>query len=257
MMRTRAGALLLFGLAGGALAASLMSGVAMAQQAASTNYSVDEAFFGTGGQLCDPGVSGYSANYCAGATAGDLATGESTTVSSDGATAGSNTSRQEYIEFIVNSSSTNLGVLMPGTAATTSGTFSVKSYLSHGYNVVSASDPPRSSGGNPHTLTNLTSPTGWNTNAEQFGINLVANTSPATVGANVSHSPDSTFSFGVPAAGYNTTNQFKYVKGDTIASSPKSSGTSTFTISYLYNVTTNTPSGEYNFGHILVATSSY
>lgn len=257
MTRREFGALLLAGIAGVVLAIAMMSGVAMAQQAASTNYSVDEAFFGTGGQLCDPGVSGYSANYCAGATAGDVAAGDTTTVSGNNAVAGSNTDRQEYLEFIVNNSSTDLGVLMPGTAATTSGTFSVKSYLSHGYNVVNASDPPRSNGGNAHTLTHLTSPTAWNGSAEQFGINLVANTSPATVGANVTHTPDSTFSFGVPATGYDTANQYKYVKGDTIASSPKSSGTSNFTISYLYNVTTNTPAGEYTFSHILVATSSY
>lgn len=254
MMRRGYGALLV---AVTMLGLVLTGGQVFAQQATSTNYSVDEAFFGTGGQLCDPGISGYSTNYCAGATAGDLAAGESTTVSGNNATAGSNTSRDEYLELVVNAANIDLGVLSPSTAATAVGTFSVKAYLASGYLVVNGSDPPKNNATVPHTLNALSSPTASSPGNEQFGINLVDNTTPITVGANVTHSPDSSFGFGVAATGYNTDNQFKYVKGDTIASSPKSSGTTNYTVTYLYNISTNTPSGDYTFGHVIVATATY
>lgn len=240
-----------------AVAVTFGVGVVRAQQATSTNYYVDEAFFGTGGQLCDPGVSGFSTNYCADMTAGDTAVGESTTAASNGVVAGSNTSRPEYLELTVNSSSTNLGALSPGVAATTTGTFSVKAYVAQGYNVLNASDPPRNNNATPYTLTNLTTPTAWNTANEQFGINLVANTSPATFGAAAAQTPDSTFGFGAAATGYNTANLFKYVKGDAIASSSKSSGTTNYTVSYMYNINGRTDAGRYTFNHEMVVLATY
>jgi hypothetical protein len=92
---------------------------------------------------------------------------------------------------------------------------------------------------------------------EQFGINLVANTNPTTFGANPVQQPDSTFSYGAAATGYNTANLFKYVKGDVVASSSKSSGTTVYTISYLYNISPVTDAGEYRFSHVLVATATF
>jgi hypothetical protein len=92
---------------------------------------------------------------------------------------------------------------------------------------------------------------------EQFGINLRANTSPATFGADPVQVPDNTFSFGTVAAGYNTPNQYKYVKGDTIASSSRSSGETDYTISYIMNIGNLTPGGTYNMAHVLVATSTF
>ncbi len=232
-----------------------------AQQATSTNYSVDEAFFGTGGQLCDPGVSGYSASYCATSAAGETVVGNTSSTNYQ-AQGGQNTYREEYIELIVPAVNVNLGILSSGAAATTSATFSVKTYLaSGGYSVINASDPPKYAN---QVLTALTSPTTSSPGTEQFGINLVANSSPS-VGANLLRgtvaNPDNTvpyFSNGAVATGYNTTNQFKYVKGEEIANSGGvSSGFTTYTISYLYNISNATPSGEYILNHSLVATSTY
>jgi hypothetical protein len=226
--------------------------IAFAQQASSTNYSINEAFFGTGGQLCDPGVSGSSTNYCAKSSVGELGVGNTSSTNYQ-AQGGGNTNREEYIEMKVTASSVDLGILSVASAATTTGVFSVKSYLASGYVVVNASDPPKSGS---NFLTNLTSPTASSPGTEQFGINLVANTSPS-VGAAAAQIPSSTFSFGAAATGYNTANQFKYVKGDTIASSTKSSGETDYTVSYLYNISTNTKAGVYTFNHIMVATSTY
>lgn len=225
-------------------------------QTCSSSYGVSEAFFGSGGDLnsCSTGPTGY----CAKLSAGETAVGNTSSTNYQ-AQAGFNTDRTPYLEFIVNGTSINLGVLSAGTTATATAGFSVKTYLASGYVVTTASDPPVNG---PHTLTNLTSPTANNTSAEQFGINLVANNGcgsglPASLGSNPVQVPDSTFSFGAAAAGYNTACQFKYVKGDVVAQSTKSSGETDFTVSYIFNITATTPGGTYTMNHVLVATSTY
>jgi hypothetical protein len=166
---------------------------------------------------------------------------------------GFNTDRYPSLEFIVNASNTDLGVLTPGTTATTTGQFSVKTYLASGYAVITASDPPKN---NSYTINTLSIPTASDASQEQFGINLVANSSPS-VGQNPVQKPDSSFSFGTAAPGYDTPNQFKYAKGDVIAQSVKSSGETDYTISYLFNITNVTPGGTYTINDVLVATSTF
>ena len=222
-----------------------------AQQSSSTNYQVGEVFFGTGGEL-----NACSTAYCSKQAAGEMGVGNisSPNFSSQ---SGFNTDRTPYLAFSVTGGSTDLGVLSTGSASTTTNSFSVKTYLAGGYVVQTVSDPPKSGNGAGHTLANLTSPTTSAPGTEQFGINLVANTSPTTFGAVPVQIPNNTFSFGTAASGYNTTNQYKYVKGDTVASSTKSSGQTNFTISYLYNISNLTPAGTYVFNHVLVATSTF
>lgn len=226
--------------------------IVAAQQSQSTNYSVDEVFFGTGGEL-----EACSAGYCSKQAAGETAVG-ATNSTNYGAQAGFNTNREEYLSLYVDNTSTNLGILSAGTPATTTGTFSVSAYLASGYVISNGSDPPRSG---PNFLNNLTSPTASVPNSEQFGINLVQNTvgcgAPANFGADPTQTPDNTFGFGSAASGYNTCGQFKYVKGDTIAAATRSSGITNYTVSYLYNISNATKSGEYVFNHTLVATATY
>jgi hypothetical protein len=80
---------------------------------------------------------------------------------------------------------------------------------------------------------------------------------PSDLGANPVQVPDSTFSFGTVASGYDTPCQFKYVNGDTIAQSAKSSGETDYTISYIVNINNVTPGGTYTMNHVLVATSTF
>jgi hypothetical protein len=226
----------------------LMTATAHAQTAQSTHYGVDEVFFGTGGEL-----NACSTAYCSKQAAGELTVGNTASTSYQ-AQAGFNTTSAPYLQFIVNASSVNLGTLTSGTTYTTTGSFSVKAYLASGYVVQTASFPPVSGS---HYLTPLASPTASNNNAEQFGINLVANTSPTSFGAPPAQLPDTTFGFGQVAAGYNTPNFYKYNKGDTVAYSTTSSGETDFTLSYIFNVSPVTPGGVYSFNHILVATATY
>lgn len=168
--------------------------------------------------------------------------------------AGFNTDRTEYLEFQVNTASIDFGTLATGSTATGTATFSVKSYLANGYQVVTASTPPKNSS---YTMAGMASPAASAAGTEQFGINLRANTSPTTFGANPVQQPDDTFSFGAPATGYNTVNQYKYVNGDVIASSSRSSGQTDFTISYILNIGSLTRGGTYTMSHVLVATSTF
>jgi hypothetical protein len=230
------------------LAALAPVAVAKAAQSSSTNYQVNEAFFGSGGELHT-----CSSTYCAKQAAGELGVSR-TSSASYLAQGGFNTDRVPSLTFVVNAASTNLGTMTAGTTVTATGTFSVKSYLAEGYVVINASDPPKNGA---YTMAALASPTASNNTLEQFGINLVANTSPSTFGANPAQNPSGTFSFGTAAAGYSTPNFYKYVKGDTIAQSTKSSGQTDYTISYIFNTTSVTPGGTYSMNHVMVATSTF
>jgi hypothetical protein len=219
----------------------------------SPSYGVDEVFMGSGG-LNDAS----SANYQGRASLGDLSVGNTESANYQ-AYGGFTTTTDPYISLVVNGASTNLGYLSASTASTATATFQVKTYLASGYIVTNGSDAPSyTSNGSTHYLsTPLVTPTPSAPGVEQFGINLVANTSPATFGANPVQIPDASYSFGQAAANYDTPNVYKYAKGDTIAYSNKSSGYTEYTISYIYNISQATPAGEYSFNHILIATATY
>lgn len=217
----------------------------------SPNYGVDEVFFGAGG-LNDASSTSYNAR----ASLGDLGVGNSssTTYQSYG---GFTTTTDPFIALTVTPTTTDLGYLSTTATATTTGTFEVRAYLAEGYSVVNASDPPIYRSTTNHTLANLATQTAPATGTEQFGINLVANTVPTTIGANPVQLPDSSFSFGQVNANYATANQYRYNKGDVVAFSNQSSGITQYTVTYMYNISESTPAGEYVFNHALVATAPY
>lgn len=222
------------------------SPVIYAESASSTNYRVDETFFGSGGEL-----NSCSTTYCSKQTAGELTVGE-TTSSNYGAWAGFNTSEDPYLEFVVTADSIDLGYLDTAAASTATGTFYVRAWQAEGYVVRTASPPPVNY--NSQEITPLSSPTASSPGTEQFGINLVDNATP-NVGANPQQ--NFSFSYGAAATGYDTADLFKYVNGDVVAESAQSSGITIFTVSYLYNISNATPSGTYDFNHVLVATGTY
>jgi hypothetical protein len=232
----------------------VLPAAALAAQSQSSSYQVNEVFFGTGGEL-----HACSSTFCAKQAAGETAIGN-TAGTADQAQAGFNTDRQPYLEMTVTAASINLGVLASGSTTTTTSAFKVKNYLSSGYTIITASDPPANSS---YTMQALSTPTASNSSAEQFGINVVRNQTtcptpaPANFGSDPIQVPSSSFSFGSAAAGYNTCGLFKYVKGDTIASSSKSSGETDYTISYIFNISPTTPGGTYSMNHVLVAVGGF
>jgi len=226
--------------------------IVLAAQSASSSYQVNEVFFGSGGNLNACGTS-----YCAKQSAGELAVGQTCSTGATGycAQAGFNTNREPYIEFTVSNTNVDLGKLTPDTTKTATATFSVKAYLAHGYSVMNASEPPRN---NSHVfpyITGLAEAPAQGT--EQFGINLVANTVPASIGADPVQNPDSSFGFGYVTSDYNQSNHYKYNIQDIIAQSDSSTSFTDYTISYIFNVSDVTPGGTYVMHHVLVATATY
>jgi hypothetical protein len=209
----------------------------VAAQYASSNYQTNEVFFGNGGAL-----NVCSSSYCSQQAIGEIGVGNSSSATYQ-ANSGFNTSDAPVLELNVSGGIFDLGLVDASATKSTSTTFSVRSYLSHGYIVELVGTPPIN-GFNGHTINNLTTPTAATAGVEQFGVNVVANTTPS-VGAAPQQLPDSSFSFGTAATGYNTSNQFKFVSGDTIAQSTSSSGQTLFTLSVILDVSNATPAGEY------------
>lgn len=227
---------------------------AFAAQLSSPSYQVDEVFFGSGSE-----ANACSAAYCAKQTAGEIAAGH-TAGAAFQAQVGSNTDREPYLAFSVAGTSADLGYLSQFGTGSTTGSFAVKTYLASGYVVQIASDPPTNTANATHQIDGLATPTASAVGNEQFGINLVHNTSPASLSATSADPvqvPDNTFSFGTVAAGYSTPNLYKYVKGDIIASSSKSTGQTDYTISFIYNIDALTADGTYEYNGTLVATSTF
>ncbi|HEX9679603.1 MAG TPA: hypothetical protein VGA08_03215 [Candidatus Saccharimonadales bacterium] len=218
-------------------------------QHTSPNYRIEESTIGPGG-LNDANSSNYNLR----ASLGDLGVGNSTSTNFQ-LYGGFTTTDEEYLEFVVNGAIVDLGLLSDSTTGTGSATFYVRSYLSNGYVVSTVGDPPANSAG--ETLDAKSAQGAPITGTEEFGINLKANTSPTTFGAEPQQVPDSSFSFGYVSTGYNTANQFKYTNGDIIAQADSSSGQTTFTISYIANIALLTPAGLYTMDHVLVATATF
>lgn len=231
-----------------------MPAIAGADHSQSATYQVNETFFGSGGEL-----NACSATYCSKQSTGELAVGQTASTGYK-AQAGFNTDRSAYLEVSTSTTNINLGTLSTNAPTTASASFTVKSYLSHGYTVANASDGPSNNG---YNMATITIPTGSIPGTEQFGMNMRANTSPVAFGADpVQHlAPDNTFGFGYvpsnPGLDYNSPDFFRYVKNDSIAQSDKSSSDTTFTISYLFNISPVTPGGTYVFHHVLVVTATF
>lgn len=210
-------------------------------QSSSTNYKVEESFFGTGGEL-DASSTNYRAKQSAGETTVDNSA--SANYQFQG---GFNTSDTPLLEVAVNGGTYDMGVLDFGTTGAVTASFTVRNYLSSGYVVLLNGSPPSLSGG-AHTLAAMSSAATSSPGTEQFGVNLVDNGNP-DIGSNPAQVPDSTYSFGTAVAGYDTANFFKFVDGGTIAMSPKSSGQTNYALSIIANVARSTPAGEYG-GHL-------
>jgi hypothetical protein len=228
----------------------------------SPNYRIEETYFGTGGEL-----DASSTNYRARQSAGSLGVGDAASTNFR-ANGGFNTQSEPFLEMNIEAATVNLGILDPNTtsygaaqAGTCNCSFSVRSYLSSEYVIVTASQPPTNeSGDSLDAKTTLGVPSS-NPSVEEFGINLVDNATP-NIGANPSNQPDNSFADGRAASGYDTPDQFKYAVGDIIARSPLTSGNqgigkTNYTISYIAKISNLTPAGNYIMKHDIIAVPAF
>lgn len=211
----------------------------------STHYEFEESTLG-GTSL----FGSQSTNYQASGSDAILGLGNSAS-SNYQISAGGTTTGDPALAFAITNASPSFGSFSPSTAATATATFQVIDYTSYGYNVQVIGNPPSNGS---HTITAMSTTGPSQAGVEQFGLNLVANTSPVSLGANPNHGQ---FGVGSAATGYNTPDNYRYVSGETIASAPKSSGQTTYTISYIVNVTSLTPGGQYAGNQTLVCTGTF
>lgn len=211
----------------------------------SSNFQLDNSQLGNMSEN-----TSTSTSYGITAALGDLASGN-TKSGNYQVTAGSNTTSLPSLAFSVNNVAANFGTLSASTTSTSTSTFSVRNYTTYGYVVQVSGTPPINSG---HTIApmNILGPS--QTGIEQYGMNLVANTLPASLGSN----PDNgQFGFGSVMGNYAVPNKYYYADGDIIAQALKDSGITNYTISYILNVAGLTPGGTYTGNQTLIVTGTY
>ena len=202
----------------------------------SAHYQVSELQFGSSdaNQAC-------SGAYCAdGGVGGGIALGDGANNSTKAAF-GQITSNDPLLEVIVDGGAYDLGEFSTAKPSVKEMSVKVRSYQSDGYMLQIIGSAPKHK---RHTLKTLASPTTSQPGTEQFGINVVENTTPI-IGKDPVQVPSGTFSFGEVTSNYNQTNKFMYHSGDVVARSVTESGETDYTISVLINVAGNTPAGRY------------
>jgi hypothetical protein len=212
----------------------------------SSNYLFQETSLGGTGLF-----NSQSANYQTAGTAGGILGLGNSASSNFQVNAGNITTNDPALAFSVDNYNVSFGNFSAGTAATATTTFQVVDYTSYGYVVLVTGNPPSNGA---HSLPGMATTAPSQAGTEQFGLNLVANTSPISFGANPDHGQ---FGFGSATSNYGTPNNYRYVNGETIASSPKSSGQTIYTISYIVNVNSLTIGGAYNGNQTLICIGTY
>ena len=225
--------------------AYLITPVAYAETLQSNNFRIDESSIGTSNPIGEK-----STNFGISSSTGDIGVGNAASDNFQ-INAGTKTDASPVLAFSVNTSVANFGVFSPNTTSVTTASFSVLDYTSYGYTVQVFGNSPSNGS---HTIDALGTASQPQSGTEQFGLNLVANTLPTSVGTN----PDNgAFGFGSVEANYNTPNFYRFVNGETIAQSPKSSGITNYTITYIVNVEGLTPGGQYRSNQTLVVLGTY
>lgn len=165
--------------------------------------------------------------------------------------AGHQTTPNPALSFGIINANVVFGTFSPTATATAISSFEVSDYTSYGYIVQIYGTPPKNAN---HTITPLAQNSSSQPGTDQYGINLVANTIPTTFGANPNFGQ---FGVGNIATNYNTPNSYRFVNGDEIAYSSKSSGLTEYTISYIVNVSGLDPGGQYSATQNIVCTATY
>lgn len=156
----------------------------------------------------------------------------------------------ETLTFTLGTSTVALGTINSSTTGSGVSTMTVGTNASTGYSV--NYNPATSLTTGTDTITALAAKTTSTQGQKQFGINLMANATPS-IGAAMSGTGT-----GTVATNYNTANQFMFnVSGDTIASAAAATNNNVYTVSYIANVSTDTPAGAYSTAINYIATANF
>lgn len=159
----------------------------------------------------------------------------------------------QYVTLTVasgSSTSVDLGTLSSSSPGSGSHTLEVVTNATNGL-TVTVTGSTLTSGSDTITAIGATG-TASSVGSEQFGINLVDNATP-NVGADAS----GTSPIASATSPYDTADEFAFVSGDTVASSAGGINTTTFTVSYLANISASTQAGTYTTTLTYAATANF
>lgn len=220
----------------------LLGGTALAQTSSSNNYQMVESQFGN-----TSGLESCSGEYCATVSIGNDSGSSATT-----AEFGEANYSEPMLEMIVIGGESNLGDLSTEQAGTKTMEVKIRNYLTGGYRLMVVGNAPTYQ---DHSLAALSTPTASQPGTEQFGINVVANTTPVT-GANPVLQPGGGDALSTVLEDYKIQNQFMYTSGQVIAETQTNTGGADYTISMLVNISNATPAGRY-FGDFAAVVVPY
>lgn len=213
----------------------------------STNYVIWADVFSSGG-----GEDSTSANYGLQDTIGEAIILSATSTSANyGTKVGFREMyTDQYITFSIADGNIDLGTLGSSVTGSDSNQMVVATNASGGFTI---------------TVSGLTLTSGVNTinaigasalasavGTEQFGINLVSNSSPS-IGADAA----GTSPIGTAANQYNTANLFAFNSGATVATSTSQINQTTYTVSYIANISSATEPGTYTTTLTYSATANF
>jgi hypothetical protein len=143
----------------------------------------------------------------------------------------------------------SLGAFSTSAANTGTSVMAASTNATTGY-AITVNGTTLTSGSN--TITALAAQAASSTGTSQFGLNLRSNTSPATVGADPSGGGSGSYT-----ANYGTTNQYRFVTGDSVASAAGATNANAFTVTYLANVPGSQAPGTYTAVMTYICTATY
>ena len=145
----------------------------------------------------------------------------------------------------------------PGATATATSQMAASTNASKGYSIT-VNGPTLTSGSN--TIDAMATTAAGVVGTGQFGLNLKDNTAP-DVGIEVAPSPDGTDWKGQATTDYGTVDNFKFVTGDSVATSDNGGAGPTnsqiFTKTYIVNVPGNQPAGDYTTTLTYICTATF
>ena len=156
----------------------------------------------------------------------------------------------QYLTFSIADTAVELGTLSDSAASTDSNALIADTNAGNGYSIT-ISGSTLTSGANTISAIGATA-VASSPGTEQFGINLVANSSPA-----IGLDPVGTAPIGSAAGQYGIADSFAFNSGDTIASAGSATNQTTFTVSYLANISASTESGTYTATLTYSATANF
>jgi hypothetical protein len=149
----------------------------------------------------------------------------------------------ETLTFTLAAATAALGTLSTASTSTATSTMSASTNAATGYNI-------SVNGSTIAGLTTHASPTVSGIGTSQFGLNLAANATPSVGSAPSGGS-------GTAGTGYGTADSFKFVNASTVATAAGATNATTFTVSYIANITAATPPGSYSTILTYIATANF